>query len=589
MHSKAQLTPRRNNWLHSDAAALILLSLLWFLIEWMIDPVGEFPLNDDWSYIRSLQHLYQDHSFHLEGWTSMPLIGQLVWGLLFCKIFGFSFTALRCSTLVLGLAGIIAAWLLTREFTRDKRLAFLSAAILMLNPLYVNLANTFMTDIPFTSLLLLAILLFVRALKYDSIGYLIAGLVVLIASIMIRQLGLLAAGAFALAWIAKGGLKVKPILIAFIVTLVPLAIYMAYNYWLKTTGNYPSKYDEGFKRVLFALFSPSHSAARLLLRQALTILVYTGLFISPLLVLFEWKRIWRRWQPLALGIGAIMTLAAIFALTYKPVLPTLGNIIHPFGLGPASLRDTALFRYINLLPLPSLVWSIATIAGILGGASIMLMLGINATCIWKSSKTQDQPSPFALNGISLPFLKWQPPSLHPAVFFLISFAGLYLIIVLVGGVYDRYLLPLIPILTILLIVRFTKKTRMPLRKLLLTGLLLLPFAFFSIAGTADYMSWNRARWNALDYLTHSLRIPPQQIDGGFEFNGYTQYSDADINSIKEKADPAQPSWWWVSDDKYIISFGPLPGYRTIKTFSYQRHLGPSAPNGNDIHVLLRSE
>src|SRR3569833_210222 len=100
-HNHMQLRPA----ITKDSVAVIFLTAIWVLTEFLVNPVGEFPLNDDWSYTLSLQNWYHDHQYHLVGWTSMPLATQLAWGLIFCKTFGFSFTVLRFSTLVLGLAG----------------------------------------------------------------------------------------------------------------------------------------------------------------------------------------------------------------------------------------------------------------------------------------------------------------------------------------------------------------------------------------------------------------------------------------------------------------------------------------------------
>src|SRR5262252_7117298 len=89
---------------------VLLLMGLWVLIEFIIRPLGEFPLNDDWSYTRSLENLYSLHTFRICGFTSMPLIAQLGWGMLFCRLFGFSFFIVRLSTIVLGLVGVLCSY-----------------------------------------------------------------------------------------------------------------------------------------------------------------------------------------------------------------------------------------------------------------------------------------------------------------------------------------------------------------------------------------------------------------------------------------------------------------------------------------------
>ncbi len=81
----------------------------------------------------------------------MPLLTHVLWGSLFCIPFGFSFTALRFSTLTLGLIGILGTYFLLREVKSDRYIAFMGAMLLASNPIYVALSNTFMTDVPFTA------------------------------------------------------------------------------------------------------------------------------------------------------------------------------------------------------------------------------------------------------------------------------------------------------------------------------------------------------------------------------------------------------------------------------------------------------
>ena len=88
-----------------------------------------------------------------------------------------------------------------------------------------------------------------------------------------------------------------------------------------------------------------------------------------------------------------------------------------------------------------------------------------------------------------------------------------------------------------------------------------------MAATHDYLAWNRTRWAATDTLTREQRIPPQKIDGGYEFNGSFLYSE---NSIGH---PGKGPWWIV-DDEYVIATSDQRGYQQIRRFPYQRWLPP---------------
>jgi hypothetical protein len=105
------------------------------------------------------------------------------------------------------------------------------------------------------------------------------------------------------------------------------------------------------------------------------------------------------------------------------------------------------------------------------------------------------------------------------------------------------------------------------------------YGAFSIAATHDYFGWNRSRWQGLDYLMEDLHVPPGQIDGGFEFNGWYGY---DVN-YRERAGV---SWWWVQNNEYVVAFGPLDGYREVLRVPYDRWL--QGAQGNLV-VLARAD
>ena len=95
---------------------------------------------------------------------------------------------------------------------------------------------------------------------------------------------------------------------------------------------------------------------------------------------------------------------------------------------------------------------------------------------------------------------------------------------------------------------------------------------FAIAALQDYMTWNRARWDAAESLIQEPRITPNQVDGGFEFNGlYT--SDMALAKAGTEGLVTRARNWWVVDDKYAISFLPRDGYRTLYERYYFTWLG----------------
>src|SRR5262245_48191273 len=93
-------------------ADLMLLSCMWVLGILVVNPLGDFPLNDDWVYGLTVKHSIEQREFQPGLWASAPLLTNVLWGALFTIPHGFSFTALRFSTLTLSLGGILCLYLL---------------------------------------------------------------------------------------------------------------------------------------------------------------------------------------------------------------------------------------------------------------------------------------------------------------------------------------------------------------------------------------------------------------------------------------------------------------------------------------------
>ena len=78
----------------------ILLSIVWILLILLVNPVGDFPLNDDWVFTKFVKIFIEQHYIKLSDGIYMTLISNILWGGLFSSIFGFSYFSLRISSLV---------------------------------------------------------------------------------------------------------------------------------------------------------------------------------------------------------------------------------------------------------------------------------------------------------------------------------------------------------------------------------------------------------------------------------------------------------------------------------------------------------
>ncbi|HVW60160.1 MAG TPA: glycosyltransferase family 39 protein [Puia sp.] len=550
-----------------DGIAVMLLILLFLAAEIIINPIGEFPLNDDWSYTRSLESRYTTHHLHLAGFTSMPLIGQLAWGLLFCKIFGFSFTVLRLSTLALGLTGVLTSYFLIRQLSDSRELSFIGALIVLFNPVYLNLSNTFMTDVPFFSMLVLSMYCFARALVAGSrVRWLIGGILFVTAATLIRQLGLLAAFSFACCILFQEWkrLTMRRVMTAAISCIIPLGAYLLYNAWLKLHAGIPVMYHEGTRQILFNLLYSDYPKPVFLAKQLMNIFLYTGLFIFPLVFLCI-PQLWgKEGRRLPLYYGTFLLAGICYIVVFKWLMPFTGNILNTYGLGIASLRDIMILKTDHLGSLPRAFWVIVTLAGCIGGGWVLSLLVRYFPSLKRKTFLRSAAAPEAV--------------------FLYYFFVMYMLVMEVGASFDRYFIPLIPVVCALTAYAVKDKTgvsSIPRRGYRLTLGVIFLYGVFSVTQNGNYLSWNRARWDALTYLMKEKHIGPEHIDGGFEFNGYYLYDDT---MMQLEDDKTKKSWWWVKDDEYLISFGPVDGYTVEKEYPYRRLL--SAREGK-VFILRR--
>lgn len=546
----------------SDLAALLALALVWIALFALTLPVGNFPLNDDWVYAIAVRSILDTGRFTLPYPSSANVFAQAYWGALFCLPSGFSFTALRASTGVLGGAGIIATWLLLRELGARRPLAFAGALTLAVNPLYLDLSASFMTDVPFTAAVTASLWLYVRGVRRGAAATLGAAFVLAGLAILIRQFALVLPLAFAAAQIARKGAGARNLAIAILPVALALALQIAFERWLVASGRtpviFPSVADLLPDRWRYA---PLHAA-----RLAAMALPYFGLFMAPFVAgwgLTRWPREGQRRSPShRAGAATAVLLLAALVVWHSP-LPALGNVLIPSGLGPLTLSDT-LALHINAPVVPEFVRILWIAATVLGDGVAILVLARFANALATVARSAEARA------------AW------PLVLLLTLIAAYAAGMVLVStqdDMFDRYLLPLIPATAAaLLILPAPRPARHRLLRALPCGLLLAAFALFAVPATHDYLAWNRARWAATDSLRRA-GVAFADIDGGYEFNGWHAY-------VPAYRAPPGPNEFRFRGAEYVIASGPVSDYQTVNQFGFDRWLGPAQAS---VLVLRRQE
>jgi len=528
-----------------------LLGLGWLAAIAVVDPRGEFPLNDDWAYAHPVRQLLETGFPELSGWTVPTLVAQVAWGALFCLPAGFSFEALRAAGLVAGGLGVLATDRLLREAGASPGRAFAGAALLAANPLYFNLSHTFMTDVPFTAASVGAAWLGLRWLRTGRDPALLGFVAATAVALLVRQLALalpLAAALVALRDRATRRWAGLPVLAA-------VAVLLAHAAWVRTTQPVTGMQDLPVREALALWQRDAPAYAALVLGRVASVSLYLGLCAAPALLLVPRARPWRR-PDLGVATAAGALLAA--ALATGGLLPRLPNVWFDLGLGPATLRDHYLLGRPSWPSAGAGTWAVLTAIAWAGGVA----LAARASAALAGLRARDPVDATRQRTGALA----------------LATLGLYVPVIAAVSLGDRYLLFALPFVLLVVVATGTRPIARPGLRTVAAVALLLASAGFAVAGTHDYLAWNRARWAALERLERE-GIGAERIDGGFEYNGLRRYR------YPFRPRPGR-SWWWVDDDEYVVAFGPLPGYDERFALPFRRWLPPGE---GKVAVLQRRD
>lgn len=527
------------------------MGAVWGAAILVIDPRGEFSVNDDWSFVLSLKALLNDGRIVATGWGpgGPALIGHLAWASPFVYFFGFTLTVMRVSVLVMGIIASVGLFFILWRSASHPWLNLFGGLTLIVNPLFMSQSFTFMTDITFTGWLSLSLVALHHGIKQESWPWIGLGLLLSLVGILTRQIGIVLPMAFIV-----GGLihpdgrhlgRWRIFLFTIALALIP---WMAWEYTLAQVGSTPVTRHEVFTNIvryietkgwaeyLFFIYTQLFHAA----------LGYTAFLVSPLLVIQAGPYLRRPWIRKILLIYAGLWLVLLLVVWTKMLdLPVVfyRNVIVNFGIGPLLYKDVYILGHSPLTPLPAPLYYL--MVGWTIPAVIMLITRL-ASSIYRLATHR-------------PISLW-------AGFVCLAILA-YLGIITLTGFHDRYIIPLTFMVIIWLVADRPRTNPLETRKVAIgisAGLLIL-LATFSIAGTHDFMATKRATRLALDNLLIETKVDPCHVDGGFEFNGYHCYTRG------KKSSPGK-SWWWVEQEDYVVTLGPLPGYETIKTYPFRRYL-----------------
>ncbi len=533
----------------------------------LVDPRGEFPLNDDWMYSHSVMTFLNERRFELFDWQAVTVLGQVLWGAFFAKLFGFSMTTLRMSTLVFGLFGVWSTYGLLRVSEASRRLSFWGALTIATTPLYFGLANSFMTDVPFYALTVTSYLFLFRYVEKEKALDLAFGIFFACLAVLFRQLALVIPCSFGMGYLAAKNFSKKGWLVAFLQGGIVCGVLVAYHYWVEKNVGLPFMYRS--KMLAFDSFFKSFGTPRFgefsrhFFSMLSSTLNYLGLFLFPFLILGAvsyWKKLLKAERIFScaifcLQVGFMAWLRIVASI--KVLLPSGSNYIYDFGFGPLMIY----FGYEQMPVAPASLWWGATAIGVLGSGMILTYFTMPLFRFLRTSPEE------------------RDLRRHWRWILCVSACAAYYFPWGISGHFDRYMTFYMPFIMIMALDQAGPILKRHLYRLFpIAVFLMFLLGYFTVAGTHDYLSWNRTRWGILRNLMSEKGVSPLRIDGGTEFNGwYTYHSYPD--PIRVPFDPSyrksfHKMWYWVYDDEFILSFKPLEGYHLLQTFFYSRWLPP---------------
>lgn len=563
---------------------LISIAMFWLLCLAFIGVQGNFPLNDDWIYAESVQHLLATGQIRLLA-CAPACVFHLITAAAACKIFGFNYVVLRAVGFFWAVLGSYAMYGCCRQLRLPQAPSLLITLCFAANPLMMSLAFSFMTDTPAVALTLAYTYFLLHALKNQSEKSFVFSSLCLLAATCVRQnLGFLAlvnAAILLCYWIRKK----HSWSLAVGLVIAPLACGYIADKWMLSTNDFTSLYVWYKGMVAKQISIMCHNPGRLiapLLQIAGELLCYLGLFALPILtsMLPALGRFFRNKGNInptfpVLSASVIVFSLCKFIIGESRWMPFNQNLLRLPELGAHTILG------INHVALANkwrqiLTW-VSGFAGFVIGVFLLDTIAKTVRNLWAVCRAKATPKRRFGSAIC---------SVAVVLIFLFQFA--FTSLQSTFSDIDRYYL--FPYLGASLCLALAWRWHKVKLLLYLAVPTFLVIASYSIAATQDMMAWNRARWTALEKL-EAQGVNFKQIDGGAEYN-YARDPMLFKNLIlhdtwyelthRGQAPRDQWRWWSVAGEDYIVSFSPVPEYEQVSKETYW-----SALAGNKEILVLR--
>jgi hypothetical protein len=478
------------------------------------------PHDDAWAYSKIAQSFARTGNVSLVGWNAMFAVGQVV----ALGPLGKSIVAQQVFIALLAAGSIVATFALLRLSLPPRRAAF-GTAVVAAFPGFGLLATSFMIDIPPYFAAVVGLLLGRVALTRRSPALL--GLAVLVGmwGFTMREEDLAAVvcvlvAAF-VAWTDRAH-RVRVIALS-AVTATGIVVL---EVWRRSLAN-----ANGNDPISVSL----HNGAIFSVNAFFTL----GLLVLPALLIISRPRAWGASSRWAAGVTALLGL--VFLEFGKRHVLLLGNYLSSAGAYSAVLPGTK-----QVLPV---------------GVPVIIELGALVGGVLLAGE--------AIRGI-------RRLDLSLALF------GLLIVVGLVGGVFanqrifDRLLLPLVPVLLVMVlsdpVAVLADDARWRLRA---AAGSLAALSALSLAITANGFAFDGARWSAAESLVHR-GVSAGAIDAGLEWTGY----HSPVAAVVVRSNRSRIGLPWYAKtlfpharECFVMTSSPAPRFgRLVEVFHYRTFL-----------------
>lgn len=218
-------------------AGLFIIALTYVFTFIYMLPLRNQTFQDDWAYIQTAKYFYSGN-FKISDWVAPVSITPTIWTTFFTRLLGFSIVNIHLSVITLLFIGLISFYFLLKTLKLSEWRATFFSLLLLSFPWVFQFSYSFITEVPYMIMLILALLFYCKAFQEKRDRLLLIGSVFAALAYLTRQLGIALPIAVVMMTTYESVVKKRILWKKFIFSILPFGILFGiYSYWLTIPGN----------------------------------------------------------------------------------------------------------------------------------------------------------------------------------------------------------------------------------------------------------------------------------------------------------------------------------------------------------------